>query len=539
MWRCIKLVDVWRTRRFGLAALGAASVVVAACAPLPPASLPPAPPPSAAVPPAPPAPAPPAPARLPIGQLAVRHCLAANGLGYGPFRDGQGPANSPPIIPRIEQLEEDLQFLARITKRIRTYKTTNTQANIPHLAKRLGISVAQGIELGPNDAENEKQIVVAVQMARDGLVESLIVGNEVLSAGIVAKPKLLEYLRKVRELAPKNVLVTTAEVWDIWNKNADLAASVDFVMAHFYPFWERRPIADASESLWRNYDTLQRTLRGVYPARDVRIVIGETGWPTGGAALGLAVPGPQNQRRYIEEFMASACAKSVPFYFFQAFDEEWKWKEGLSAGASLLPSNRSLTGKWIGSSWGLYQSNGRLKPALAGLFEQPSLGSRLNREILVNGRVAAHYHIDLDSSTRQRVSLSRFNDALKMAYPAGQREAVVSITVGEPASPPSPWKDFSDFDAVSVELRGTRGRENVLVGIRDLADSHDRDKSRVMLKNVGTKLQTYTIPLSQFASSQVRTRDALTHLNVVLEFHFIGPRPQTIYVRNIQYLAPK
>jgi exo-beta-1,3-glucanase (GH17 family) len=465
--------------------------------------------------------------------------LAANGLGYGPFRDGQGPEYSPPIIPRIEQLEEDLRFLARITKRIRTYKTTNTQANIPHLAKRFGIGVAQGIELGTDDAENEKQIAVAVQMAREGSVESLIVGNEVLSAGIVAKSKLLDYLRKVRQLAPKNVPVTTAEVWDIWNKDPELAASVDFVMAHFYPFWEKRPVADANESLWRNYDTLRKTLRRVYPDRDVRIVIGETGWPSGGAPLGLAVPGPQNQRRYIEEFMASACAKSVPFYFFQAFDEQWKWKEGLSSGAWLEPSDRWVTGKWIGSSWGLYQSNGRLKPALAGLFEQPAPGSRLNREILVHGQPAAHYHVGLDAPTQQRVSFSRSKDALKITYAAGQRGATVSIRVGEPADAPSPWKDFSHFDAVSVELRGARGRENVLVGIKDLAGSDDGKNARVPLRDIRTHLQTYTIPLSQFASSQVPIRDALTQLNIVLQFYFTGPREQTIYIRNIQYLASK
>jgi hypothetical protein len=369
------------------------------------------------------------------------------------------------------------------------------------------------------------------------LVESLIVGNEVLSANIVSKPELLDYLRKVRQLAPINVPVTTAEVWDIWNKDPDLAASVDFVMAHFYPFWENRPIAEANESLWRSYETLQRTLRRVYPDRDIRIVVGETGWPTGGPALGPALPGPQNQRRYIEEFMTSACAKSVPFYFFQAFDEQWKWKEGLSSSASMPPGNRSLTGKWVGSSWGIYQSNGKLKPELAGVFEQPSPGSRLNREILVNGRPAAHYRIGLDSSTRQRVSFSRFKDALAIAYPAGQRGAVVSITVEEPASRPSSWNDFSDFDAVSVELRGARGSETVLVGIKDLAESHDGDKTRVPLKNVGTKFQTYTIRLSQLASSQVQSRDALTQLDVVLQFHFIGPRAQTIYVRNIQYLA--
>ena len=353
----------------------------------------------------------------------------------------------------------------------------------------------------------------------------------------LSKPQLLDYLRDVRQLAPKDVPVTTAEVWDIWNKQPELAVSVDFVMVHFYPFWEGRPVADANESLWRNYETLKGTLRSAHPDRDVRIVIGETGWPSGGVPQGRAVAAPQNQRRYIEQFMASACARSVPFYFFQAFDEEWKWKEGVPSRASSLPTNSPGAGKWVGASWGLYQSNGRLKPALAGLFEQPPLGSRLNREILIDGRPAAHYHIRPGSSASQRVSLSTVKDALKITYPAGQRGAVVSITVVEPAAPPGPWKDMSNFDAVSVELRGARGRESVSVGIKDLAEGRDADNARVPLKNVATKFKTYTIPLSQFASLRVPIRNTLAQLSVVLEFHFIGPRAQTVYVRNVQYIA--
>ena len=374
-------------------------------------------------------------------------CLAANGLGYGPFRDGQGPEYQPPIIPRIQHIEEDLSFLSQITKRIRTYSTTDTQANIPHLAKRFGIGVAQGIDLTTDDAANEKQIAVAVQMAVDGLVESLIVGNEVISAKILSKARLLEYLRRVRKLTPANVPVTTAEVWDVWNSNPDLAGAVDFVVAHFYPFWEGEPIQRANETLWRNYDRLRATLRTAYPRADLPVVIGETGWPSGGASVRAAVPGPQNQRRFLEEFMATACERSVPFYFFEAFDEEWKWKEGLNAGSSVrvLPRDRSFVGKWVGSSWGLYRSNGKLKPELADLFAQPAPGSRLEREIFVQGQLLANYHIGVDTSGRQRAWFSTSNGALEMAYPAEQRWGALFITVGEPTNPPRPVEGLLRF----------------------------------------------------------------------------------------------
>lgn len=475
-------------------------------------------------------------------QSTPRDCLAANGLAYGPFRDGQGPEYRLPINPRVEQIEEDLTFLGQITKRIRTYSTTSTQADIPRLAKRFGISVAQGIYLGPDEGTNEKQIAAALQMARDGLVESLIVGNEVLTASTLPKAKLLEYVRRVKKLAPRNVPVATAELWDKWNSNPDIAEAVDFVVAHFYAFWEGQSISDATESLWRNYDTLQKTLRAAYPSRTLRIVIGETGWPSGGAQHGLAVPGAKSQRRFIEEFMTSACERSVPYYFFEAFDEEWKWREGASSiapGAQPLSRDRSFVGNRVGSSWGIYRSNGKLKPELIGLFDQPSSGSRLEREIFVDGQLSAYYDIGVDTSHKQRAWLATSNGALEMAYPAGQEWGAVFITVGKPTNPPRPWKDFSDFDSVAFELRGGQGGEAVEVGIKDFADPNSGRETKVPLTNVGTQFRTYTFRLSQFASRQLSIPAGLARLNVVLEFVFTGPRAQTVYARNIRYVASR
>jgi exo-beta-1,3-glucanase (GH17 family) len=464
-------------------------------------------------------------------------CLAENGLGYGPFRDGQGPEYKPPLIPRVEEIEEDLDFLSQITKRIRTYSTTNTQANIPHLAQRFGISVAQGIDLTRDEADNEKQIAVAVKMAEEGIVESLIVGNEVLSTRILTKAKLLEYVRKVRKLAPANVPVTTAEVWDVWNNNPDLAGAVDFVVAHFYPFWEGEPIQRANQTLWRNFDRLQATLRAAYPNTDLRLVIGETGWPSAGAPQRGAVPGPKNQRRFIEEFMATACERWVPFYFFEAFDEEWKWKEGLSVSTvRVLPRDRSFVGKWVGSSWGLFRSNGKLKPELAGLFTQPPPRSRLERNIFVQGRLLANYSVGVDTSGRQRAWFSTVKDSLEMAYPPDQRWGAVFITVGEPTNPPRPWKDFSDFDSVVFELRGEKGGETIGIAIKDPGDQNDGREAIVPLM-LGSEFRTFEIPLSRFASEQLTIPGGLSRLNVVLQFLFTGPRPQTIYARNIRYRA--
>jgi hypothetical protein len=229
----------------------------------------------------------------------------------------------------------------------------------------------------------------------------------------------------------------------------------------------------------------------------------------------------------------------VPFYFFSAFDEEWKWQEGSSASTRTesLPRDRSFTGAYVGSSWGLYSSNGKLKPALIGLLSQPDPGSRRDREIY-GEQLAAFYGIGLDSSHKRRDWLTT-GEELEMAYPANQDWGAVFITVGEPTNPPRPWRDFSGFDAIAFELRGARGKERVEVGVKDFADPNNGQEKKLAISNVGTRYQPYTFKLSDFASRQLRVPDGLKKLNVVLEFVFTGTDARTVYVRNIRYTSAR
>ncbi|HID64850.1 MAG TPA: hypothetical protein EYP49_19195, partial [Anaerolineae bacterium] len=81
------------------------------------------------------------------------------------------------------------------------------------------------------------------------------------------------------------------------------------------------------------------TLRGVYPDRVV--VIGETGWPTCGEPYGNAVPGLENQRRFIEELWRWSNLYNTPIMDFETFDEDWKAAE---------------EGE-VGRCWGLYYAD--------------------------------------------------------------------------------------------------------------------------------------------------------------------------------------
>jgi exo-beta-1,3-glucanase (GH17 family) len=230
-----------------------------------------------------------------------------NGLAYGPFRDGQGPDID--IYPSVDQLQEDLRFLSHITKKIRIYGTRGTFSKIPSIAKGLGIAVAQGVYLNSDVDENKKAIASALQLARNHLIDTIIVGNEELTGSLVSKNDLLEYIQLVKHSVPPDVKVSTAEVSSVWRANPDLAKDVDFVTAHFYPFWEQHPIAGAGAALLQEYNELRVEFQKRYPGRNLQVVVGETGWPSGRSSPrpGL-VPSAQEQRKYSE--LSGAVRKS-------------------------------------------------------------------------------------------------------------------------------------------------------------------------------------------------------------------------------------
>jgi hypothetical protein len=81
-------------------------------------------------------------------------------------------------------------------------------------------------------------------------------------------------------------------------------------------------------------------IQATYPQKQV--VIGETGWPSGGLPQGEAVPGLENQQQFMEEFLRLAFEKGISFYYFEAFDESWKSESnGVGPHGGFYYSNRT------------------------------------------------------------------------------------------------------------------------------------------------------------------------------------------------------
>jgi len=463
-----------------------------------------------------------------LGSIALLAAGCLYGIAYGPYRDGQSPTGVQPTNPEIH---EDLVQLRPLTNKIRTYGSTGPGAIIAEEANSLGFAVAAGVSLDRDKIANEGEIAAAIDLANRGLAQSIVVGNETQLSGSLTQSELSGYIRRVRAAVPSAVSVTTAEPWSVWIASPWLVAEVDYLLVHVHPFWEGQSIDQAARYVIDKYFEVQAKSNGK------SVVIGETGWPSGGTPGDMwvapnAVPSETNQRQFIAEFTALANQYGIPYYFFSAYDEEWKWSEGLVSTDPTLFRDRTFSGRFAGSSWGISRSDGTIKPQLAALFPQigPSPVSRQIRTVFDSRGLASGYDMGVDSSEGRQNWLWEAGDGMEMAYPAGQTWGAAFITVGRPVNPPRPWKDFSSFRTLSVEVRGGTGGESVEIGMKDAADPDNGGETKARVSNLSSAWRTYEFPLSSFNTAD------LTKLYVVVEFVFSGSAAQAVYFRNVRFL---
>lgn len=277
-----------------------------------------------------------------LATRAAADCSAARfALAYGPYRQNQAPAGSP---PSRAELNQDLALIAAHTDLIRTYGACAPElAQIPSLAAAHGIRLWQGVNLGSmNVADaNDREIGCLVQLAaeHDNLAAA-IVGGELLLRGDLSEQQIIDYLGQARAAG---LPVATSDTWFEWcnavngicRRRPALAAAVDFIVAHAHPYWEGLPISQAAAAVIAE----AIALRALYP--DKILVIGETGWPSNGSAFANAIPSLANQQRFIEELWRLSRRHQVPVMLFEAFDEPWK----------------SAVEGDVGAHWGLYNVN--------------------------------------------------------------------------------------------------------------------------------------------------------------------------------------
>ncbi|MCC6609918.1 MAG: glycoside hydrolase family 17 [Burkholderiales bacterium] len=285
-----------------------------------------------------------APVDAPRGRIAC--------ISYAPYRlPGQSPFVAGTRIPAA-QIRADLERLARRVRCVRTYSVSQGLAEVPRIARSLGLEVLLGVWIGRDDRANERELARAIEAANrePDTVRAVIVGNEVLLRREQPPERLRAMIERVRAAVPQPV--TYADVWEFWVRHRELAAGVSFVTVHILPYWEDQPVPveRAVDHLLQVYGEVQRALPGK------PIFVGETGWPSAGRDREGASPGRINQARYVREFLTAAAGRGMDYNLIEAFDQPWK---------------RDLEGT-VGGHWGLLDASGHDKFPLQGaLAEDP------------------------------------------------------------------------------------------------------------------------------------------------------------------------
>lgn len=249
-------------------------------------------------------------------------------------------------IATNEQLKRDFDLLSKVTKKVRTYAVQDAFLIAPYVRAH-NMRIDLGIWLGPDAQENAYELMRAREFLRfyQPLVETIIVGNEVLLRDDLKSEELIAAIEKVRLMSA--LPITTAEIWSVWAKNSKLAEAVDFINVHILPYWER---IDTHETMTFTKERMEE-LQTLYP--DKKVVIGEFGWPSRGYNNRAAKASPMLQIEMIGSFVALAQREGWSYNIVEAFDQPWK---GVHEGS-------------VGPYWGLY--NAKREPKFR--FDQETL----------------------------------------------------------------------------------------------------------------------------------------------------------------------
>jgi exo-beta-1,3-glucanase (GH17 family)/cellulose synthase/poly-beta-1,6-N-acetylglucosamine synthase-like glycosyltransferase len=246
------------------------------------------------------------------------------GMAFSPFGSGQDPV--PQVLPTPEQLDADLRLLAGKVTAVRTYSSLKSLGQIPDIAARHQLKVAQGAWVDRELATNELEIAAAIDLANHHAnVIRLVIGNEVILRNDLSVAELSRQLDRVRAAVEQPV--STAEPWDVWLKNPQLVEHVDYIAVHLLPYWEGIPVDQAIDYLARRVAELERA----YP--DKQVVIAEVGWPSAGRTRDGAVASTSNEAMFLRRFLQRARDEGYIYYIMEAFDQPWKARYEGAVGA--------------------------------------------------------------------------------------------------------------------------------------------------------------------------------------------------------------
>jgi exo-beta-1,3-glucanase (GH17 family) len=266
------------------------------------------------------------------------------GLNFGPYEEGQDPNQG--AVVSSEQIERRMRMIAPYTRWIRTFGCTRGLEYAGAIAHRLQLKIAMGAWISTNPAANDAEMESLIREAQSGNIDLAIIGTEALFRADVSASELIASIRRFRQEVP-NVPVATADTYIDLLENPLVMAECDVVLANYYPYWEGVNVDDAVAWLHARHRRLLAAAGGK------EVLVSETGWPSAGTTIADAVTSLENAASYFQNFVSWARAEGVDYFYFEAFDEDWK-------SAYEGPQ---------GAHWGLWTKDGLLKPGMQAVFD--------------------------------------------------------------------------------------------------------------------------------------------------------------------------
>jgi exo-beta-1,3-glucanase (GH17 family) len=266
------------------------------------------------------------------------------GSNFSPYEDGQDPNRG--AVVSADQVERRMRLVAPHTKWVRTFGCTRGLEHAGAIAHRLQLKIAMGAWIGGDLAANETEMGSLIREALSGNADLAVIGTEVLFRGDLPAAELIAHIRRFRREVP-GVPVTTADTYADILANPEVMAECDVIMANYYPYWEGEDVSRAVAWLHARHRRL------VAAAGVKEVLVAETGWPSAGDTIADAAPSPGNAAFYFQNFVSWARAEGVGYFYFEALDEKWK-------AAYEGPQ---------GAHWGLWKSQGTLKPGMHPVFD--------------------------------------------------------------------------------------------------------------------------------------------------------------------------
>jgi GPH family glycoside/pentoside/hexuronide:cation symporter len=259
------------------------------------------------------------------------------GLCFSAYTQGQragDPLSHAQVRRRIDLVAPHVRWL-------RSFACTEGHELIPRLAREKGLKTMVGAWISQDRARNEREIEALITLARQGLADIAVVGNEVLLRGDLPEQELLDCVARVKAALPDDVPVGCVDAYFQYLERPALVAACDVLLANCYPFWEGADIDVAAQYL--------RRMHGLVKAAggDKTVIVTETGWPGKGQAVAGAVPSADNAMRYFIDVQQWSRGEGIKLFYFSSFDEPWKLgQEGE-----------------VGTQWGLWDKEERPKYA--------------------------------------------------------------------------------------------------------------------------------------------------------------------------------